>query len=215
VLLQICSNDLKDFFHFELELDAYNLPVAIHDRHRLGAAERKRLIEKVAGDRGLTPSQLAQELPQSDLDDLVAEGMRGLEAERLARAGPPPKGPIALLSADEVRRGLDSGPEFQARYLRFLVDAIEAQLAARGIPLRILSVDINTEAAGDDAGPALAALCADFGARCLSSTAFIPPDDVRACFFGRDPHWNAEGHRRAADALASWLLEDPALPFGD
>jgi hypothetical protein len=139
-------------------------------------------------------------------------GIQRLQAARRLAAGAPPEGAIESLSPDELRRGLDSGPVFQARYLRHVVGAIAELCAARGVPLRLLTVDGKTGDSGEGQA-ALAALCAEAGSRCLASASFLPPEDYAKCFFRSDPHWTPEGHRRAAEALAAWLAADPELPF--
>ncbi len=123
-----------------------------------------------------------------------------------------PGRPIARLSPDDLQRALATSPEFRLRYHRFLVETMEQDVRARGVPLRTLLVAHSGETRPAD--PVLASLhdaCASRPDACLDSARVIPAAEIPRFTFAHDSHWNREGHQRIADALAAWLAGEPAL----
>jgi lysophospholipase L1-like esterase len=123
-----------------------------------------------------------------------------------------PARPISRLSPDDLQRALASSPEFRLRYHLFLVEAMEREVRARGIPLRRLLIAHSGEARPVD--PLLAghhAACAAQGDACLDSARVIGAADAARFTFVHDSHWNREGHRRIGEALAPWLESEPVL----
>jgi hypothetical protein len=121
-------------------------------------------------------------------------------------AGVAPNGPIKLLSPGELLRGLKTGNEFQLRYHRYIIEAIERECADRNILVEYLLIANNGSNPKD--GTPLRKLhddCLALGQRCLDTANIFPPTIASESFFRQDPHWNAAGHRCVAVALANRL----------
>jgi hypothetical protein len=119
---------------------------------------------------------------------------------------------IGRVSPDDLQRALAVSPGFRLRYCLFLVEAMEREARARGIPLRILLVAHSGETRPAD--PVLAGLhtaCAARGGACFDSARVISAAETAQFTFAHDSHWNREGHRRVGEALATWLEREPAL----
>ena len=122
---------------------------------------------------------------------------------REKEAGVEPDGPIKFLSPEQLQRGLKTGNEFQLRYHRYIIAAIERECAKLNIPVVYLLIANNPKYGTpfrelhDD--------CSALGKRCLDSANLFPPNIASNSFFKNDPHWNTNGHRLVAEALATSL----------
>ena len=142
--------------------------------------------------------------------------MAAVEAQMAAQAGPPPEGPIASLSSDAIERGLWSGAAFRLRYHRYLVDAIRAECAVRGVALATLLVEFRRPA--PEPGSAAAELRDDCArdARCIQSPALLSGHAEGEVFFAQDGHWTPRGHELVGRGLARWLAGiEPGLAARD
>lgn len=119
---------------------------------------------------------------------------------------------IGRVSPDDLQRALAVSPGFRLRYYLFLVEAMEQEARARGIPLRILLVAHGGETRPADAVLAgLHAACAARREACFDSARVISAAEMAQFTFAHDSHWNREGHGRIGEALATWLEREPAL----
>ncbi len=119
---------------------------------------------------------------------------------------------IDRVSPDDLQRALAVSPGFRLRYHLFLVEAMERDARARGIPLRTFLVAHGGET--QPADPVLASLhvaCAARGEACFDSARVISAAETARFTFAHDSHWNREGHGRIGEALAAWLEREPAL----
>jgi len=208
LVVQLCSNDLQDLGWDELTLDEDNLPTRIGARKRLSRERRRRLLEGLAAERGVSVAELRGTLEPSEVHDLVA---MAIEQERREREGEPaPQGPIASMSHAQIERGLRGSADFQLRYLEYLVDAIARACEERGVPLRLVLIDDGTQP-GSAAVARLHERASAFPAPCLDADDVLPGAPREALFFEDDPHWRPAAHARFAEAVARWLREDPAL----
>jgi lysophospholipase L1-like esterase len=224
ILIATCENDLGDLGWNRLTLDAERLPVRVEATRRM--IDPKGRMHYVNAGHAAFPSL---SLPgQSWLEDhsMVYHFLRlrltklfAAWSARVDRPAPPawlgldPAPAIESLSQEEIQRALASSEAFQLRYHRFLAAALERLAAARGIPVRSLLVSARGRPPAQ--GSPVAALhvdCDAHPAACLDADAVLGRgEDGNPYFFHSDPHWNAAGHRRIAQALADWLVQDPAL----
>jgi lysophospholipase L1-like esterase len=222
VLLAAGENDLEELGFNRLSLDADRLPVRVEPLWRMiDAAGRMRYMgEREAFPREPWPGE-AWLKDHSLFYHWLRFRLARLSAAVTVRRGRPPAPewlasdpgrPITRLPADDLQRALATSPEFRLRYHFFLLEAMERQAGARGIPLRTLLVAHS--GAIRPADPVLAGLHAACAARrgtCFDSAQVIPAADVARSTFAHDPHWNREGHRLIGEALAGWLQDEPAL----
>ena len=113
---------------------------------------------------------------------------------------------------DDVQRALAVSPGFRLRYHLPLVEAMERETGARGIPLRRLLVAHSGETRPTD--PVLGKLhaeCAARGDACFDSARVIPAAEAGAVHLRARPALEPGGHRRIGEALADLLERDPAL----
>ncbi|MEE3327479.1 MAG: hypothetical protein VX252_09100 [Myxococcota bacterium] len=212
VVIAACENDIEDLAWSALDLDASGMPLAT--RSRLRFVDRHGRLRYV-NESGVTlpgwierPPMWLQERSHffNWLRFRVArvwvdwQSARSQTA-RAQAAGPPPSGPISELEADEIERGLLSGPDFRRRYHGFLFDAIAEELEGRGIPLRVVAIG-----PGRKGGVAEECVAQERG--CLDLADLLPPEH----FFSNDGHWKAQGHEIVGLALADWLAKDVPAP---
>lgn len=213
LLVALCENDVEDLGWNRLELGADRLPVRIESLRRLVDQNgRLRYVNETRlplPEHWLPPalaawlvdhSQLYNWLRFNAVRTWVGRATRREDAARAHAAGPPPDGAIATLAPAEIARGLASGDPFRHRYHRYLVDAIRAEAAARGIAVRFVVT-------GNGSGP----LAGDCRAApdCFDAAARVPRDAAGA-WLPVDGHWSAEGHRLVSEALHAWLADDGA-----
>ena len=209
VLVALCENDIDDLGWSRLALGPDRLPERIDSLRRL--VDENGRLRYVNEDRVPLPerwlaaplsgwlaehSHLYNWLRFHGVRTWVGWTARREDAARQRTAGPPPEGPLEALPAAKIARGLASGDAFRHRYHRFLVDAIRAEGAAHGVPVRFVVT-------GGGPGP-LAADCAA-APDCFDAAALLPRDAAPAAYLPVDGHRSAEGHRIVSDALAAWL----------
>ncbi len=117
-----------------------------------------------------------------------------------------PDGPIKFLSPEELQRGLKTGKEFQLRYHRYIIAAVERECAERNIPVEYILV--SNKGSNPKNGTPLHELhddCSALGQRCLDSTNLFSPEIASNSFFKHDPHWNTTGHKQVAETLTTRL----------
>jgi len=227
ILVATCENDLGDLGWNRLTLDAGRLPVRVEaTRRMIDPKGRMHYVNegRVAlpalsfpGQRWLEDHSLVYHFLRLRLTKLSA----ALSA-RVDRPAPPPwlslepARPIESLSQEEIQLALASSDAFQLRYHRFLAAAVERLAAARGIPVRTLLVSARgSKPAPGSPVEALHVDCDSRPATCLDADDVLGRgEEGNRYFFHSDPHWNAAGHRRIAQALADWLAKDPALKAG-
>jgi lysophospholipase L1-like esterase len=215
VLLAVTENDPGDLAWNRLELDARRLPVrAMPTRRMIDQSGRMRYLEggplalpalRIPGQEWLADHSLLYHWLRYRLAKLwIARALRGEERRQRAEAGAPPEAPIDSLSPDAIQRGLWSGSAFQIRYHRYLVDAIRARCAERGVRLATLLVNFRPGQAVPESAAALAVDCAE-DAGCVTSASLLEGRGESEVFFPEDGHWNARGHALVAEGLARWL----------
>jgi hypothetical protein len=223
VLVATSENDLTELSLNRLTVDAARLPVRVDPMWRvIDATGRMRYLGRgrPAQPRAPWPGETwlqDHSLLYHWLRFRVAKASAAV-AVRSARPAPPdwlatdPDRALGQVSPDDLQRALAVSPAFRLRYHLRLIDAMERQAGAGGIPLRILLVAHSGETRPAD--PVLAKLHADCAARgdaCLDSARVVPGAAPGQFVFAHDPHWNREGHRRIGEALAELLERDPAL----
>jgi lysophospholipase L1-like esterase len=211
VLVALCENDVDDLGWSRHALGPDRLPARIHSLRRL--VDENGRLRYVNEDRVPLPeagplstwlaarSHLYNWLRFNGVRTWVGWSARREDEARQRAAGPPPEGPIEALPAAEIARGLASGNAFRHRYHRFLVDAIRAEAAARGVPVRFVVT-------GGGPGP-LATDCAA-APDCFDAAALLPRDVTPSAYLPVDGHWSPEGHHVVSDALADWLAAQGA-----
>jgi lysophospholipase L1-like esterase len=223
VLLAEGENDPTELGFNRLTLDEERLPVRIEPQWRIiDTTGRMRYIawgrealprEPWPGEAWLKDHSLLYHWVRFRLAKLSS-------AATVHRARPPapewitrdPSRPISRLSPDDLQRALATSPEFRLRYHLFLLEAMEREVGARGIPLRRLLIAHSGETRPAD--PVLAGLhaaCAARGDGCFDTARVIAAAETARFTFAHDSHWNAEGHRRIGEALAAWLAPEPTL----
>jgi lysophospholipase L1-like esterase len=227
ILVATCENDLGDLGWNRLTLDDARLPVRVEATRRM--IDPKGRMHYVNESRAALP---AFAVPgQSWLEDhsvlyhfvrLRLTKLQAAWSAHLERPSPPswlaltPPRPIESLSQEEIQLALASSDAFQLRYHRFLAAAVERLAAARGIPVRTLLV--SARGSSPDPGSPVEALhvdCHSHPATCLDADSVLGKGKAEdPYFFHSDPHWNAAGSRRIAEALADWLAPLPALRRG-
>ena len=223
VLLATSENDLTELSLNRLTLDADRLPIRVEPLWRMiDATGRMRYLggtgpalprtpwpgETWLRDHSLLYHWLRFRLAKASAAVAVQRG-RPVPPEWLARD---PDMEISRVPPDDVQRALAASPGFRLRYHLLLVEAMERETGARGIPLRRLLVAHSGETRPTD--PVLGKLhaeCAARGDACFDSARVIPAAEAARFTFPRDLHWNREGHRRIGEALADLLERDPAL----
>jgi lysophospholipase L1-like esterase len=223
ILLATSENDLTDLSLNRLTLADDRLPVRVEAMWRIiDATGRMRYLG--AGRAALPRSPWPGETWLQD-HSLLYHWLRfrlakvsAAAAVRRARPAAPewlardPDLAIDRVSPDDLQRALAVSPGFRLRYHLFLVEAMEREARARGIPLRTFLVAHG--GATRPADPVLAGLhaaCAARGEACFDSARVISAAETAPFTFAHDSHWNREGHRRIGEALAGWLERDPAL----
>jgi hypothetical protein len=168
VLLVLTENDPGDLFWKDLELDDENLPTRIRSTRRvIDHRGRMRYRDGVPsfefpGSAWLEGRSHLWNAIRFRLMELWVRVSQAHDRRRLRReAGDPPERAIAELSPDEVQRGLLTGPAFQLRYHRHLIEAIRRSCERRGVPLRILLIAFrDSESTADPSARALHEDCA-------------------------------------------------------
>jgi hypothetical protein len=219
VLLVLTENDPGDLFWKDLELDDENLPTRIRSTRRVidhrGRMRYRDGVPSFAfpGSAWLEGRSHLWNAMRFRLSELWVRFSQAHDRRRLRReAGAPPQRAIAELPPDEVQRGLLTGPAFQLRYHRHLIEAIRRSCERRGVPLRILLIAFrDSESTADPSARALHEDCAPSPRLCFDTRGLFSPEELDQVFFPSDGHWTPSGHRRVAGALAGWLAEDPEL----
>jgi hypothetical protein len=214
VVIAVSANDVEELGWKELRLDDHRLPLAGTSRVRF--INRRGEMRFVNGKLFDLPSLPLPDAMRSWLVDhswaygwlrirLARAWASGME--QIVRAGEElaadevPTGSIGMLSPETIDRSLRGSEAFRLRYHRYLFDAIRADAAHRGVPLRTMLIH--------HAAPGLRDDCAR--SRCLDQSDVFRREDDPAAYLQEDPHWSARGHRLAGEALAAWLLADPDL----
>ncbi|HVP31818.1 MAG TPA: hypothetical protein VMW35_21935 [Myxococcota bacterium] len=224
VLLVVCENDPSDLAWNRLTLDDARLPTRIETTRRMiDPGGRLRYVN--AGRTALPGVGFPAKAWLEDHSRVyhwlrfrlvkaeTALRARGARAEAPAWLATDPERPIATLAPDELQRALAASPEFQLRYHRYLLAAIERDAAAHGAALRIVTTADPSSPKAPEAVQALHRDCAAMGERCLDGRLLLGEPDVERLFLP-DGHWSAEGSARIAERLADWLAPDPALAPG-
>jgi lysophospholipase L1-like esterase len=223
VLLAVGENDLAELAYNRLTLDEGRLPVRVESLFRMiDATGRMRYLGRgrAALPRAAWPGEAWLQDHSRLYHWLRFRVSKALAGMAVWRAKPPvpdwllsdPARPIVGLSPDELQRALATSAEFRLRYHLFLVEAMEREARARGVPVRTLLVAHSGETRPGD--PVLAGLhdaCASRPEACLDSARVIPASAIARFTFAHDFHWNREGHQRIADFLTEWLAGEPAL----
>jgi lysophospholipase L1-like esterase len=226
VLFAACENDLTEMSLNRVTLDDDRLPVRIEPMWRIiDATGRMRYLgtgrpalprEPWPGETWLQDHSLLYHW----LRFRVAKVSAAVAVRRARPAAPEwlagdPDRAISRVPPGDLQRALAVSPGFRLRYHLFLVEAMEREARARGIPLRTILVAPGGQIRPAD--PALAGLhaaCAARGDACFDTARAIAAADTARFTFAHDSHWNREGHRRIAEALAAWLEREPALRRG-
>ena len=223
ILLAVSENDLTELGLNRLTLGDDRLPVRVEPMWRiidatgrmryLGAGRAALPREPWLGETWLQDHSLLYHWLRFRLAKVSAavavRRARPAAPEWLARA---PALAIGQVSPDDLQRALAASPDFRLRYHLFLVEAMEREAGARGIPVRTLLVAHAGETRPAD--PVLAGLhaaCAARGEACFDSARTISAAETARFTFAHDSHWTREGHRRIGEALATWLEREPAL----
>ena len=223
ILLATGENDLAELSLNRLTLDEDRLPVRVEPMWRMiDATGRMRYLGsgRAALPRAPWPGETWLQDHSLLYHWLRFRLAKASAAVAVRRALPSPPGwlasdpdlAIGRVSPDDLQRALAVSPGFRLRYWRFLVEAMESEARARGIPLRMLLVAHSGETRPAD--PVLAGFhiaCAARGGACFDSARVISAAETAQLTFAHDPHWNREGHRRVGEALATWLEREPAL----
>lgn len=221
LLLIVCENDPWDLAWNRLTLDAERLPVRIETTRRM--IDQRGRLRYVNEGRPALPSRGFPGKHWLEDHSRVYHWLRfrlvkaetawlAREAAREAPAGlaSEPERPIESLSQAEIQRALATSPDFQLRYHRYLLAAIERDAAARGVALRIVTTADPTSPEAPDVVQALHQDCRAAGTRCLDSLFLLDEADPGR-FFLPDRHWSAAGSARMAGVIADWLKDDPSL----
>jgi len=219
VLLAVTENDPADLAWNRHELDARRLPLrTLPTRRMIDQSGRMRYLEGgplalpalgFPGQSWLADHSVLYHWLRWRLARLwIWRALRGEERRQRAEAGPPPEGPIETLSPDAIQRGLWSGPPFQIRYHRYLVEAIRSACAERGVRLATLLIHFRAAQTTPESAEALGADCAR-DPDCTTSSALLAGRTEAEIFFPDDGHWNARGHALVAAGLADRLRQRP------
>lgn len=222
VLVALSENELSDMGWNRLALDEDRLPRRVESTRRMiDYRGRMRYLDgsplevpalDFPGSEWLADhSELFHRLRLRIAKTWIALRLESEAERRSQMAGEPPSGPIASLGEAEIQRGLLSGQEFQLRYHRHLIDAIERASEERGIALRLLLA--ASPWYPEHGRPGERALHEDcsLDPACLDSADLFTGASDPDAYYPRDGHWTAEGHARVARALADWLAADEAL----
>ena len=101
--------------------------------------------------------------------------------------------------------------EYVLDFTAFALDLFKARADRDGAAFLILSVPEPKEDHPNDwADEALSAMARERGVPMIDLHEYIVRKgrDVRESHFARDPHWNATGHRWAAEALLEWIARN-------
>ncbi len=207
IVLASCHNDVADLGATRLELGADRLPRRSESLRRFIAEDGRMHYLNEAGhplpEWSLPGSQWLAErslfytyLRYNALRTWLGATERFASLRRERDAGPAPADPIEALPLAEIERGLRTGPDFQHRYHRFLVDAIRREAMRRGIV-------VVTVITGSDTG-ALSDACARDDA-CLDLAKQLARDRHPDAYLPLDGHWSAQGHALAANEIDAWL----------
>jgi hypothetical protein len=207
IVLASCQNDVEDLGATRLELGADRLPRRTESlrrfigedgrMHYLNEAGRPLPEWSLPGSRWLVEHSLFYTYLRYNAVRIWLGATERFAIQRREReAGSAPEGPIESLPLEEIERGLQTGPDFQLRYHRFLVDAIRREAARRGIPL-------VTVVTGSEVGP----LSDDCGrdTECLDLAKQLSRARYPDAYLALDGHWSARGHALAADAIDAWF----------
>jgi lysophospholipase L1-like esterase len=214
ILLIECGNDDQELGWKQIWLDGDRLPTRVQSLVRSVTARGKMRIENWGGLLYVPSLRFEGDtwlITHSHLYNFVRFGlMRGwlgvvAERARLKRAelagDPPPSDSIGTLSAEEIERGLAASVEFQTAYNRFLLDAIGADAAERGVPLRRFLIE---GVSLDGRPPCVAPECLD------QRDLFVHGEDP-SMYLSTDGHWSAAGHAAVGEGLAAMLGADEGL----
>jgi hypothetical protein len=220
VLLALSENDPGDLAWNRLTLDQRRLPLRVEPTRRMidrgamrylrgGPLVRSEL--RFPGQHWLADHSHLYHWLRFRIARVAAARELEAEEKRLrAEAGAPPEGPIETLEPEDIQRGLWSGRPFQLRYHRYLVEAIHAACAERGVALATLLVEFRGSAPAP--GSIEAALREDCARepRCVRSGELLAGAEAGTpLFFAQDGHWTPRAHELVGRGLAVWLARLP------
>lgn len=221
VLLVVCENDPWDLAWNRLTLDDDRLPTRVETTRRM--IDHRGRLRYVNEERTALPAWTFPGKAWLEDHSRVYHWLRfrwvkaesALRTRRAAREAPAwlasdPERRIESLSQDEIQRALSVSPDFQLRYHRYLLAAIERDTGARGVALRLVTTADPGSPSAPDVVQALHRDCATAGEGCLDGMFLARAPDADR-FFLPDRHWNAAGSERMAEAIADWLVDDPSL----
>jgi lysophospholipase L1-like esterase len=222
LLLAFFFNDLQDPTSMNVVRNEDGLALAYH------AKSEVRRRRGIGADRGIRTKLSAWLRSKSLLFTLVRSRIHGFMArrrhgDRPDRPRPDLEGTPEFFSVFLDEPGPDVMPRWERAFLT--LDALERSAARRGAKLAIIGVPAPRQL-GDEAfvqwaeflnqDPAavsrrkpfdmIAGWCERTGTPCLDLLDVFEGRDRDSLYFPHDMHWNADGHRLAAEAVHEFLL---------